>query len=126
MNEQVTGSAALQGKEISKLAREYAEFVIDKTGHNPLAYEVREDIVEDAVNTFKWLLRDHCIVNKSHLKHVCKMIKDDLKCHEPICETVTISDLAEEQRALIVELFGTDLFKVTDKVASPSEERSEK
>jgi len=45
------------------------------------------------------------------IRNIINMVKDDLECHETICESVTTSDLAEEQRVLLVELFGENFFK---------------
>lgn len=70
MTDQVTGSAALQGKEISKLAREYAEYVnsdmdfVDDAEHDFVIGKWTKDVAE----VISWLLRDHCIVPKSEVR----------------------------------------------------------
>lgn len=69
MTEQETGSAALQGKEISRLAREYAE---QYTYHRDIRI-VKED-VEDFLD---WLTQHYCIVKKSEVKKLCKLIVDN-------------------------------------------------
>ena len=113
MNEQVTGSAALQGKEIERLAREYAEFVLDKAGHNnPLAYEVREDIVEDAISTFQWLLRDHCIVKKEKVRELYNEIHGTIMCDHDDDDWQDASHyILDVMPRSFVAIFGADLFK---------------
>lgn len=96
-------------EELSKLAREYAE----ACGNGSVVIESRYDIMTEVL---QFILRDHCIVKKSDVKreHVEALKRCKNQDHyDGACEVIS-------------NLFGTDLFKVTDEFASPSEERSEK
>ena len=106
MTNQVTGSAALQGKEIEKLARKYA----DESGNVRVVVESRYDIMREAL---QWLLRDHCIVSKDFVKKQRLVIEFDKKqmLEKPTGERMALAGVYQAKLELIEKLFGTDLFK---------------
>ena len=116
MTDNVTGSAALQGKEISKLAREYAEdYMRTNAPEVSLSDNLTNEIEKQVKPVLQWLLRDHCIVNKEKVKnhYTEAKVRHDIYTNATCINTLESQMLDHSKGRIytLTELFGADLFK---------------